>query len=434
MAFTIICLLIIVTPLLRGSVHAWAETLIQMCALTGVFCLLLDGILNNRATEKIQKQAQPEAGIENTSSKPKSKRKKKHKTPTPEIPLHITLAVIVTLSAFFSSRPSLSAQGISMLATYIAIYWIAATSVNTRKKQRILVYVILSTAVFISIIGLLKRFDMNPLSLWVYADVPRAGYTSLSGPYVNRNHMAGFLGMAIPMMIALFLTREHRLEIRAAMIGAALLLICTQVLTLSRGGWMATTGALVFMAVVLFIQKSIYRRTIVGISLLVLGVGVWALASTPVVNRLSTLTQNDVSDNLETRTRTWTGTLALIKAHPLTGSGPGTFSEAYPQFQIPGQPHLSVYAHNDYLHFVSDGGILMIPVILWSLFLLFRAGFKAQKSQSRQTQGLALGAMAGMVAIAIHSFSDFNLHIPANTVLFVVLAGTLMRIQNPLRR
>jgi len=155
---------------------------------------------------------------------------------------------------------------------------------------------------------------------------------------------------------------------------------------------------------------------------------VFVLSSVPIVKRITTLTQQNPVDNIELRLRTWSGTTALIQNYLLTGTGPGTFAAAYPAYQIPGKPILSVYAHNDYLQFVADTGIFIIPVILWGLFFLFKSGFTKLKSQSRQTQGLALGAMAGMVAIAIHSFSDFNLHIPANTVLFVVLAGTLMRI------
>ena len=122
----------------------------------------------------------------------------------------------------------------------------------------------------------------------------------------------------------------------------------------------------------------------------------------------------------------------MIKDHPLTGTGTGTFTEAYPAYQIPGTPHLSVYAHNDYLHFMADTGVLIIPVILWILFVFFQKGFSRQKSQSRQTQGFALGVMAAMLAIAIHSFSDFNLHIPANIILFSVLAGILQTTQKRL--
>jgi len=40
--------------------------------------------------------------------------------------------------------------------------------------------------------------------------------------------------------------------------------------------------------------------------------------------------------------------------------------------------------------------------------------------------GITLGAMAGITAILFHSISDFNLHIPANALLFTVLAAIVV--------
>jgi O-antigen ligase len=84
------------------------------------------------------------------------------------------------------------------------------------------------------------------------------------------------------------------------------------------------------------------------------------------------------------------------------------------------------YAHNDYLQFVADAGILFVPLLLWLLFLFFRAGFAKIKSRSRQTSGIALGGMAAAVAMLIHSLSDGNLRIPANALLFTAVAALVM--------
>ena len=37
-----------------------------------------------------------------------------------------------------------------------------------------------------------------------------------------------------------------------------------------------------------------------------------------------------------------------------------------------------------------------------------------------------LGAMTGITAILFHSITDFNLHIPANAILFTVLAALVV--------
>ena len=154
-------------------------------------------------------------------------------------------------------------------------------------------------------------------------------------------------------------------------------------------------------------------------------VGTVLLASTPVVQRLNTLIENDAADNLEGRIRMWEGTRQMIADNVFTGTGPGTFTEAYPAYQEPGAAVLAVYAHNDYLQFMADCRVLIIPLMAWFLFLFFRAGFANMSNRSRQIRGITLGVMGAVVAILIHSFSDFNLHIPANFVLFTLLASMI---------
>jgi hypothetical protein len=47
---------------------------------------------------------------------------------------------------------------------------------------------------------------------------------------------------------------------------------------------------------------------------------------------------------------------------------------------------------------------------------------------------MTLGGMGGITAILIHSIVDFNLHIPANAILFSVLAALVMAPPPRLKR
>jgi O-antigen ligase len=253
------------------------------------------------------------------------------------------------------------------------------------------------------------------------------GATSLTGVYVNRNMMAGFLEMAIPLMLCLFLIRSRSMDVQTGMIGLALFLVVCQILTLSRGGWAATVGALVFMAGVLLLKKGFAHKRMVGT--LAAGCVILALAavvSTPVTERALTLTEGEMEDNIAGRITYWQGTLGLIADNWAAGTGPGTFEVAFPPYQVPGLAVLPRYAHNDYLQFTADAGILFIPLMLWLLVLFFRAGFTKLKSRSRQTSGIALGGMTAVVAILIHSFSDGNLHMPANALLFTAITALVL--------
>jgi hypothetical protein len=50
-------------------------------------------------------------------------------------------------------------------------------------------------------------------------------------------------------------------------------------------------------------------------------------------------------------------------------------------------------------------------------------GFSRRASRDDFRRGVATGALAGCFAVLVHSFFDFTLHTPSNTLLFLVLAG-----------
>lgn len=113
----------------------------------------------------------------------------------------------------------------------------------------------------------------------------------------------------------------------------------------------------------------------------------------------------------------------MIKDHPLVGTGPGTYSNIFTQYQPPGLKNRRYMAHNDYLHFISEAGLPLMAIVAWMIIVFYRKGFRKLKNPSRLVRGITLGALSGTTAILVHSFGDFNLHLPANAILFTVLAA-----------
>jgi O-antigen ligase len=415
--FIIVCLLIALSPLMRGSVHAWAQTVIQIMVVLGLILVVVEHLKGEKRRKK------------GKSSDSRNSRDGL----APDRRLWWVIAPVAALgvwSTVMSPHPALALQGLIMLATYLGFFWLVVVSVRSRKEQRALVWVVVGTAAVLGVIGLLERYDVLTFAWWDYAGEvgKNHGSTRLSGVYVNSNHMAGFLEMAIPMMLGMFLTRSWSPEARIGMIALALFLIVCQALTLSRGGWTGTAVALVFMALVLLLKKGFVHKRLVGT--LLGGVVVTALiimASTPVVERITTLTQGEVELSLTGRLTYWAGTRAMIADNLAAGTGPGTFTVAFPPYQVPGLAVLPRYAHSDYLQFPAEAGILVIPVMLGLIFWFFRTGFTRLQSRSRQTQGITLGTMAAVVALLIHSYSDGNLQIPANALLFTALTAAALR-------
>jgi O-antigen ligase len=391
----LICGLIVFAPLARGAVHPWATTIIQI----GVILAAIFLVIGNFSTKKIS---------------------------LPKTPLNkpiIAIIFLCTVSFALSNHKPFAFEGFVMLLTYITAYYLTQSSIKTRKQQRTLVYVIISTAVLLSVIGILKRYGVNPFLFWEYEEL---NYSSdwLSSTYGNHNHMAGFLEMAIPFLIVFFLIRQRNIGIKLGLIFLVLFLLVIQAFTQSRGGWVSTIGAMNFMMVVMLTQKRFKNikliLVLVGATLVL---SVFILVSTPIVERVMTLGEQIETESMVGRLKAWTGTIDLIKDHPYIGTGPGTYAIESTKYQSPGLEVMFIQAHNDYLHFIADIGILIIPIMFWILFVFFKTGFKNISSSSRQTMGFTLGVMTSVVGILIHSIIDFNLLIPANAMIFTVIVG-----------
>jgi O-antigen ligase len=111
----------------------------------------------------------------------------------------------------------------------------------------------------------------------------------------------------------------------------------------------------------------------------------------------------------------------MFSQKPALGWGLGMFPEVYPQFgNFP--TNLQVMAHNDYLQLLVEMGAFGFAAVLWFLLTLFRSARKKLKHRPPDTNTVVtLAATLGITGILVHSFVDFNLHIPANAALFYVL-------------
>jgi len=389
--------LCVFTPLARGSVHGWAVTTIHMITLVALTAFLLQKSWN-RDWKWIR-------------------------TPL-EKPI-LALLILCLISFSFSVHHRTSLWAMVLLINYIIIFYLTIHTISTRTHLRRLIYLIIGVALFLSLFGFFKRFGVNPFPWWQYSELTYP-LSFLSATYGNHNHLAGYMEMAIPLALGLFLTgyRGGKLFLLTVL---TFIMMVAMILSLSRGGWISAFISLIFMSICLFTNRYFYRKgfliAIVGVCLAVVFI---VLASTSVVERVRTVMEKRQEPNLNARIVVWGGAIKVIEDYPLRGTGPGTFSTVFTQYQPPGLTSRYFMAHNDYLHFTSELGIFLIPIIIWMIIALYRKGFQKLKNPSRLVRATTLGAMSGITAILIHSIGDFNLHIPANALLFTVLTAIVV--------
>jgi O-antigen ligase len=113
--------------------------------------------------------------------------------------------------------------------------------------------------------------------------------------------------------------------------------------------------------------------------------------------------------------------LRMSREHLAHGVGIGAFEVAYPTYQTFVTDLVIDFAHNDYAQFFAEAGIMGWVLTPVSIVMFFTLLFRRWRSRSRGQVGwLQLGAAVGVCGILVHSFSDFNLHIPANAEWFTV--------------
>ncbi len=346
------------------------------------------------------------------------------KVPFKKTPLDKPFMALLGLtfcSLIFSVHYYVSIIAVAQLLAYLFFYYILLQIGQERPRLIFLLYWIISVSALLCVIGLGRRSGMN-LTGWLdNLGLPQSSSHWLTATFGNHNHMAGWLEMSIPLLLCLILFGCQR-EWLPLQISLLLLQGTCLVLTFSRGGWAGTTAAIAFI-VIYMLTKRRNRYIILFSGATIAVIGIFLLASPSVVQRLNTI-------GLEDRMLIWRGTINMILMHWLAGTGPGTYAIAFAQFQPPGFSHRYYNAHNDYLQFTAEMGLILPILIIWMGVVLYRHGLCKMKSSSKLEQATTLGSLAGITGILVHSVSDFNLHIPANALLFTTLVAFAMREKN----
>jgi len=113
------------------------------------------------------------------------------------------------------------------------------------------------------------------------------------------------------------------------------------------------------------------------------------------------------------------------------GSGSGTFADVYPRFQTPEVIGYINRAHNDYLEWIMEGGLVSAALILgFGWFYLRRWTEVWYRGTWSTFRFIQVGAGISILLLALHGLVDFNFHIPANAVFFAFLAGVFFHRHN----
>ena len=139
--------------------------------------------------------------------------------------------------------------------------------------------------------------------------------------------------------------------------------------------------------------------------------------------------------DLAVRLDIWTAAEQMWRDHFWWGVGPAHYDYRFREYRPESVQMSPDRAHNDYLNLLADWGAAGGIIVLAGM-VTFGAGLRKTWKYVRPAEndfgrGMSnrfaffLGASAGLLALAVHSVVDFNLHIPANAILGVTLLALL---------
>ncbi len=126
----------------------------------------------------------------------------------------------------------------------------------------------------------------------------------------------------------------------------------------------------------------------------------------------------------EARPFIWKETLSLIAEFRWFGCGLGGFESTFLKHQVNAKDFSIQFAHNDYLQYLAELGIVGFSILsaaLMSVLLPVFRGLTDLVDEDRRL--LTVGIIGSVVAIGIHSLVDFNMYIPANAMTLAWIIG-----------
>lgn len=296
-----------------------------------------------------------------------------------------------------------------------------------------------------SVYGLYTAVNHSEALLW-FTRTKNVGI--VSGTYINPDHLAGLLDMAIPVSVGLFLYHvgilrekygrsargtimllgsKRALGIWLLFLGIIIMLLA-HIFTLSRMGHLSIMAA--FALIIILYSKRKLKISIVTTMALLLTGALWAIweGMEAVIAKWGTL-----ESSFQGRHEVWQGAFSLFTNFPTVGTGLGTFRLAYPPYKAAGfGATIYEHAHNDYVEILSNTGLVgFIPWVAFFFLFLFFVTRDWFRNDSFLSKTLGAGCIAAVIAIALHSLADFNLQIPANAAILFIVMGITLKIVTP---
>ncbi len=319
-----------------------------------------------------------------------------------------------------SASPYDTRIDLQLLVALTLFLFVATQAFRTTDDWRFFVWFVMSFGFLVAVFGILQHLTFNGKLYWFremrYGGIP-------FGPYVNRNHFAGFAELVIPVALVPLVLGKVRRERWFAVGLLALLPLGALFLSASRGGIISLAAELALLTLLLILRRTGGRHVLAGaVVLLFAFMMVSWLGVAQILERFSSMQSLEVTSGKRASMRldTW----HIFREHPWTGTGLGTLQTVFPAYETQYDAKVVNHAHNDYLEALAETGIAGASCCAWFLgALFFRSLLRLLLQDKSFSAALHLSGLVACTGFLVHSLVDFNLHIPGNALFFFLMAN-----------
>jgi O-antigen ligase len=327
-------------------------------------------------------------------------------------------------------------QEMIQVLLYAFLFVAIVNNLYRQEVAQIIGFTLIFLAMVISACAVYQFFTHSH-RVWSYTS-PYAGRAS--GTYISPNNLAGFLEMLLPLAAAYVLAGRMKPVTRIFLGYAALVMTAGLAVTFSRGGWAAAGIGLLAVLGILLGHRT-HRIPALLVLVVFIGGGlcftkIYLAKTLAYISRMEEAVST-AQVRLDFRRDMWTAAERMWLDHFWWGVGPAHYDYRFREYRPEAVQARPDRVHNDYLNLLADWGAAGGIIVLAGMAAFAAGLWETRKRVHRAERDLGrgggtsnrfaffLGASAGLLALAVHSVVDFNLHVPANAILGVTLLALL---------
>jgi len=356
-----------------------------------------------------------------------------------DLPNSGSLLKFIALSFY----PQATKQNLRLVLAVAAVFFVVVNVYRREEQIKRLLAAIAIIGGSIAVLALAQNLFGNGQIYWCVSTGSGQAY---SGPFIHHSHYGQFMNLCIGAALALIMVKVHEAftgkritppsvfeylsssdaKVIWLLVGMIIIGAATVFMALTRGGMVSMFIAAGFTTLVVSSRRSlkgggwIMALMALGAFICVLYIGFDA-----VYDRLATLRE---LHEYEGRWQIIKDLSVSFKRFPVLGTGLGTHEVVYPMFDRSTIPSLAAHAENEYAQAAEETGLIGLAALVVFAIFVWASYVRNVRKASVPIHSAAYGLGFGLLAIMLHSLSDFGQHLPANALLSGVFCALLLAL------